>query len=59
MTKQEKNKIFKSLGLKSKLDGTSFGGDWYASTDDWLDVRSPVTGELLARVQQTGGADFN
>ncbi len=59
MTKQEKNKIFRSLGLKSKLDGTSFGGDWYASTDDWLEVRSPTTGELLARVRQTGGADFN
>ncbi len=58
MTKQDKNRLFKTLGLKARVDGTSFGGDWYASSDDWIEVRSPTTGDLLARVQQTSASDY-
>ena len=57
--KQSKAKLFKQLGLNNELDGTNFGEAWYASTGDWLEILSPTDGSLLARVQQSGRADFN
>jgi aldehyde dehydrogenase (NAD+) len=53
-----KNKIFRSLGLSAKLQGTNCGGEWFASGKETLAVRSPTTGELLAKVQQTGARDY-
>ena len=40
------------------MAGTSFGGDWYATSGDWLEVRSPTDGAHLASVQQTSTKDF-
>ena len=58
MAKVDKNSLFRSLGLQSRLDGTNSGRDWYASSDAWLEVRSPTDGNLLALVQQTSALDF-
>jgi aldehyde dehydrogenase (NAD+) len=58
MTPQETKKLFKALGLKSRMDGASCGGDWFASSSDWLEVHSPTTGDLLAKIQQAGEVDY-
>ncbi len=58
MTPQETRKLFKALGLKSRMDGASYGGDWFASSGDWLEVHSPTNGDLLAKIQQAGEADY-
>jgi aldehyde dehydrogenase (NAD+) len=51
-------KIFRSLGLSKKMKGASIGGEWYASSGDYLDVFNPTTGELLARVEQADAKDY-
>lgn len=58
MAKQQKEKILKPLGLKATLPGASCGGEWFASSRDWIEVRSPTTGELLAKVEQADGSDY-
>lgn len=58
MAKQQKEKILKPLGLKATLPGASHGGEWFASSRDWIEVRSPTTGELLAKVEQADGSDY-
>ena len=58
MTPQETKKLFKALGLKSRMDGASCGGDWFASSGDWLEVHNPTNGNLLAKIQQAGEVDF-
>ena len=59
MTRREKNKLFKSLGLKSRMPGANSGGEWFATSGDLLEVRSPATGELLAEVEQANEEDYN
>jgi len=59
MTTQEKNKLFKTLGLKSRLPGASCGGEWFASSGDFIESRSATTGELLARIEQADAADYD
>ncbi len=54
-----KDRIFRALGLKSRLKGASTGGDWFAGSGDFIEVRSPTTGELLARVEQAGPKDYD
>ena len=55
----EKERVFESLGLKANLSGASYGDQWFASSGDWIEVRSPATGELLARVEQASAADYD
>jgi aldehyde dehydrogenase (NAD+) len=55
---QDRNKLFRALGLKSRLPGTNCGGEWFASSGDLIDVRSPTDGEMLARVEQASEADY-
>jgi len=59
MARQEKERILKSLGLEATLAGASYGDKWFAASGDWIEVHSPATGDLLARVQQANEADFN
>jgi len=59
MAKTDHNKIFKSLGLKPRMKGANCGDDWFSSGGDWLEVHSPTTGELLARIEQANEADYN
>jgi len=59
MAKQEKGRIFNSLGLKAELPGANYGGNWFASSGDWIEVHSPTTNELLARVEQANEADYD
>jgi aldehyde dehydrogenase (NAD+) len=54
----EKDKIFNALGLKAALSGASCGDQWFASSGDWIEVHSPTTGELLAKVEQASEADY-
>ena len=55
----EKDTIFESLGLKTSLAGASYGDRWFASGGDCIEVRSPTTGDLLAKVEQASEADYN
>ena len=54
----DKARIFKALGLSAKLKGANCGGEWFASSGDWLESRNPTTGELLARIEQADDADY-
>ncbi len=58
MTTQEKNRLFKALGLKPRLAGANCGGEWFASGADLIESRSPATGELLAKVAQADVKDY-
>ena len=58
MKKKEIQKLLRSLGIRSNQPGTSSGGEWFASSRDWLEVRSPANGELLAKVEQTSASDY-
>jgi aldehyde dehydrogenase (NAD+) len=58
VTNAEKNRLFRSLDLADVMEGTSVGSDWYASTRDHLEVRSPAGGGRLASIEQTGTGDF-
>ena len=55
----EKDRIFNALGLKVALSGASYGDQWFAGSGDWIEVHSPTTGELLAKVEQASEADYN
>ena len=55
----EKDRILDSLGLQGTLSGASYGDRWFASSGDWIEVHSPTTGELLAKVEQASEADYN
>jgi len=58
MTKQEMNKLFRSLGLSRTMKGANVGGEWFASSGDYLESRNPTTGEVLAKVEQASAADY-
>lgn len=58
MTTQEKNKLFRALGLKKKMKGANIGGEWFASSGDMLQSRSPIDGSLLAEVEQADAKDY-
>jgi aldehyde dehydrogenase (NAD+) len=55
----EKDRIFNALGLQAALSGASYGDQWFASSGDWIEVHSPTTGELLAKVEQASEADYD
>ena len=44
------------MGLEATLAGASYGDKWFAASGDWIEVHSPATGDLLARVQQANEA---
>ncbi len=56
---KEKDRIFGSLGLQETLSGTNYGDQWFAHSGEWIEVHSPTTGELLARVEQASAADYD
>jgi aldehyde dehydrogenase (NAD+) len=58
MATKQKSKIFRALGLAARMKGASTGGEWFASSGDMIEVRSPTTGELLSRVEQASEEDF-
>ncbi|MBE0565992.1 MAG: aldehyde dehydrogenase family protein [Krumholzibacteria bacterium] len=58
-TGMTKARIFKELGLKARLQGASTGGGWFADSGDWLESRSPTTGELLAKIEQASVKDYD
>ena len=49
--------ILRRLGIEETNLGATDGKEWFAS-GDMLDVRSPATGQLLARVKQATEADY-
>ena len=53
-----KAKIFRELGLKARMDGANCGGQWFATSNDVIEVHSPTTGELLGKVTQASAADY-
>lgn len=58
MKRQDKNSVFRGLGLKAAMAGVSIGGEWFASGSDLLEVSSPAGGHL-ARVRQAARADYD
>jgi aldehyde dehydrogenase (NAD+) len=58
MDLREKDRIFNELGLQATLSGASYGEQWFAGGGDWIEVHSPTTGELLAKVEQASEADY-
>ena len=54
---REIDEIFSALGLRTTLSGASYGDRWFAGSGDWIEVHSPATGELLAKVEQASEAD--
>ncbi len=58
-TPMTKARIFKELGLKASMKGASCGGEWFADSKDYLESRSPTTGELLARIEQASVKDYD
>jgi aldehyde dehydrogenase (NAD+) len=58
METSPKNKIFRALGLKARMKGTNCGGEWFAGSKDFISVKSPTSGELLAKVEQADSADY-
>ncbi len=58
MAKMTKNKIFRSLGLKSKMKGCNIGGEWFATSKDFIESRNPTDGALLAKVEQASAKDY-
>ena len=58
MAKMSKKKIFKALGLVAKQKGANYGGEWFATSKQLLEVRSPTSGQLLATVEQAGARDY-
>ena len=59
MAKYSKNRIFKLLGLSAKLKGANCGGQWFATSGEKLEVRSPSDGKLLATIEQAGARDYD
>ncbi len=58
-TSQDRAGILDRLGLRHDCKGASAGGEWFAGSGDPLEVRSPATGEELARVEQASEADYD
>jgi len=58
MAKTTKAGIFRSLGLSKSMKGCSVGGEWFASSGDYLEVRNPTTGEVLSKVEQASAQDY-
>jgi len=58
MAKMTKSRIFRALGLSAKLKGANFGGEWFATSREMLEVHSPTSGEKLATIEQAGPKDF-
>ena len=57
MAKMTKANIFRALGLSKTMKGANLGGDWYATSGDYLNVYNPTNGELLAKVEQASAKD--
>ncbi|MBE7486461.1 MAG: aldehyde dehydrogenase family protein [Polyangiaceae bacterium] len=58
MATQNKDGIFEALGLSASLKGASAGDEWFASSGDFIEVKSPTTGELLAKIEQASESDY-
>jgi len=58
-TMMTKSQIFKALGLKAKMKGASFGGEWFANSGEYIVPVSPTTGEVLAKIEQANAKDYN
>ncbi len=54
-----KNQIFKALGLKAKMKGANFGGEWFAGSGDFITSQNPTNGEVLARIEQASAKDYD
>ncbi len=58
MAKYTRNKIFKALGLTTRMKGATSGGAWFATSGEMLEVFNPTNGEKLAVIEQAGPKDY-
>ena len=54
-----KNQIFRALGLKARMKGANFGGEWFANSKDYIVSTNPTTGEVLAKIEQASPKDYD
>jgi len=54
-----KNQIFRALGLTPKMKGANCGGQWFASSGDYLTSVNPTDGKVLARIEQASAKDYD
>ena len=59
MAKMTKARIFRELGLKSRMPGANCGGEWFADSKDYITSVNPTTGEVLARIEQASAKDYD
>ena len=57
MQQHDVRAILQRLGIEQEIAGATDGSSWFGS-GEWLDVKSPADGQLLARVQQATEADY-
>ena len=49
--------FLKELGISDKNSG-AYDGSWIECTGELIESKSPATGEVIARVQQAGPAEY-
>lgn len=59
MNKQEKMRLFRSLGIRAGQGGSNAGGEWFSSGSRVIEVSSPAGGPVLARVGEAGSSDLD
>jgi aldehyde dehydrogenase (NAD+) len=57
MATQKRDGIFEALGLSASMKGASAGGEWFGTSGDFIEVRSPTTG-VLSKIEQASEADY-
>jgi len=55
----EEDEVLNSLGLQTAIPGASCGGDWFASSGEWIEVHNPTTGKSVAKIEQASESDYN
>ncbi|MCP4574371.1 MAG: aldehyde dehydrogenase family protein [bacterium] len=59
MAKIAKTGIFRALGLKAKMKGANYGGEWFATSGDYITSRNPTDGKVLAKIEQASPKDYD
>ncbi|MEZ6021442.1 MAG: aldehyde dehydrogenase family protein [Planctomycetota bacterium] len=48
----------KALGIDGDQQG-AYDGTWFQCSGEWLETRSPATGEVIGRVKMASKADYD
>jgi aldehyde dehydrogenase (NAD+) len=53
-----KHAFLEQLGIRTEISGV-YDGTWRDAGGDWIESRSPATGEVIAKVRQASMADYD